>query len=268
MGLATGTGAPAQLSLDNISAQTNQLGSLGANVFGIEAKPDGSKLFVGVGDFIHEYTMSTPGNLATASLTDTFNTGEVPYGLWMSNDGLRLYIFTNRSGYKLEQRNLGTAWDLTTIGGIANSITLSGTTGFGAAPQHDSGPNGLTFGNTENTFWIVGSSTNRVYEWSTTPPGNSPDLRIAAGSDPHSVNWNDNGTELLVMQRNGSAIETYSCPAPYDITGMTLANTYTITGVPTSYTLKDFAIPSDNYDRLYLAQNRSGTSYITEHHLT
>ena len=79
---------------------------------------DGSELYVSgtTSDDIHQYTMSTPFDLSTASFTGTKDTsgesvGSV-YSMEINGDGTQIFIWDG-SGSNLQEYNLSTAYDIT-----------------------------------------------------------------------------------------------------------------------------------------------------------
>lgn len=91
----------------------------------IEFSPDGFLMFI-VGfsategrDVIAKYTLSTPWSPATASLTQTtINYIDVSRSFQFKPNGLRLFIQAG-DGSGVFQADLGSAWDLSTIGSFS-----------------------------------------------------------------------------------------------------------------------------------------------------
>jgi hypothetical protein len=82
----------------------------------------GVRLFViGVqADSVHQYSLSTAWDITSKtfvrSLSVTLDEG-VPTGLFFKSDGTRMYVVgSNNSPRTLKQYNLGTAWDISTVG--------------------------------------------------------------------------------------------------------------------------------------------------------
>lgn len=88
----------------------------------VKFKPDGSELYVKNGfkttdKNIHQYTLSTPWDISTASFTATFvlavtNTF-MAGGMEFKPDGKKLYVVSAELS-KINEYNLTTAWDLST----------------------------------------------------------------------------------------------------------------------------------------------------------
>jgi DNA-binding beta-propeller fold protein YncE len=78
--------------------------------------PDGLRLYVvGVtSDGVHEYSLSTPWSVATASLVRSFSVvtqTTAPLGVFFRSDGLRMYV---NSSVAIYEYNLSTAWNIST----------------------------------------------------------------------------------------------------------------------------------------------------------
>lgn len=101
-------------------------------------KPDGTKLYVATRanpQGVVEYVMSTPWNINTISLSNTFVSSAqetAPYALHIGDGGNVFYIYGQTTDTVYEYR-MGTAWDLSTITYSGNSYALTGDpyTGIG-----------------------------------------------------------------------------------------------------------------------------------------
>lgn len=105
---------------------------------------------------IFEYDLSTPYDISTGTYVtqsaDLTFTG-YPYGLYISRDGLNLF-YTDTT--VVRSYSMSTAWDLSTLSSVT-SFTVSG---------QDSSMQSLDFSNDGKTMWTVGSSNDRVYQYS------------------------------------------------------------------------------------------------------
>jgi len=85
---------------------------------GVFFKPDGLKMYMlGLtGDNIYQYTLTTPWDISTASITSTTSISAqegTPSGLFIRSDGKKLYI-TGSDLNDINEYDLTTAWDSTT----------------------------------------------------------------------------------------------------------------------------------------------------------
>ena len=127
-------------------------------------KPDGNKMFIvgagsGVGT-VYEYALSTSWDISTASYTQSFSVSTQdtsPESFFFAPDGNKMFVMGAANDI-VYQYSLSTAWDLS---------TASYTQGFGVSTQED-GPKGVFFKSDGTKMYVIGSSTDRVYQYSTT----------------------------------------------------------------------------------------------------
>ena len=96
--------------------------------------PDGTRILVGHDDALGLLTMSTAWDLSTATVTQTVSSGLIlglttdVGGVWMSQDGLKLYLVDTLLD-TVTMQNLTTAFDLTTRSATADVISTLTTGG-------------------------------------------------------------------------------------------------------------------------------------------
>jgi len=100
---------------------------------GVFFKPDGTRMYVtGPGsDKVHEYSLSTPWDVTTASFVDDFDASaqsSFKRGLYFKPDGTKMYVAE-------DEYSLSTAWDVSTASYVQN---------FDLSPQ-DSSLQGIAF---------------------------------------------------------------------------------------------------------------------------
>ena len=82
---------------------------------GVFFKPDGTKMFISAigfaaNSFIHEYSLSTPWDISTATETQSLDIPNTGQDLFFSPNGLRLYSIT--TGSDLVEYSLSKPWDI------------------------------------------------------------------------------------------------------------------------------------------------------------
>ena len=124
-------------------------------------KPDGTKLYILAATNVLEHNLSTPWDISTAVFLKLFSVtiqDSGPQGLFFRDDGFKMYVSgsTNDNVYEYD---LSTAWDVST----ANFLQL-----FSVAIQ-DSLPRGIFFKPDGAKMYVVGDTTDFVYEYDLCP---------------------------------------------------------------------------------------------------
>lgn len=138
----------------NYSAQNTGILSLCFN-------NDGSKMYLcGNEANVFQYSLSTPYSVNTASydniVFDLTPANFYAHDLCFNSNGTVLFI-TNTTDNKVYQLELGTAYDLSTA--VQSSVTLS--------VVNDSALKGIISGNNDTKLYVVGDSTDRIFEYDT-----------------------------------------------------------------------------------------------------
>ena len=193
---------------DSVSLSVTSQESLPRDLF---FSQDGTKLYVlGTGSqTVHQYTMSTPWDISTASYDSvSFTlTGEPqPQSMYIAPNGLLLFV-VGSSGDAVRQYTLDTAWDISSavyaeksfsvasqssnplgiwISAGGDKLYIAGGDVFQyslATPYDistasydsiylnpaDTNPEGIFFNSSGNRLYVVGSATDYVYQYSGTP---------------------------------------------------------------------------------------------------
>ena len=129
---------------------------------GIFFRGDGTKMYItaSVGVDVNEYTLSTAWDISTASYVQNFVISPQdtdPQGLFFKVDGTKMYV-VGAIGDEVNEYNLSTAWDISTA-------SYSGVT-FSVASQ-DSNPIGLSFKDDGTKMYVIGESSDTVYQYTT-----------------------------------------------------------------------------------------------------
>jgi len=129
---------------------------------GLVFKPDGTKMYVidGFQRDIRQYSLSTAWDVSTTSYDDVrlyvINQESDPQALVFDSTGTNIYICGNSSD-TVFQYQLSTAYDLSTAYYLG--------VGFSVRNQ-DTRPQGLTFSADNTKIYIVGDTTNTIYQYS------------------------------------------------------------------------------------------------------
>jgi predicted phage tail protein len=130
------------------------------NSSGIFFKPDGSTMYItgNTSDAVHAYNLSIAWDVTTAVFANTFSVAAqetAPQDLFFSPDGLKMFLMGS-TGDDINQYNLGTAWDIATA--VYAAV-------FSVAAQ-DITPTGVFFRQDLLRFFMVGSTSDTVYQYS------------------------------------------------------------------------------------------------------
>jgi sugar lactone lactonase YvrE len=131
---------------------------------GVFFKPDGTKMYIigSNGDDVNEYSLSSAWDISTASYAQNFSVAAQdvsPQSVSFKTDGTKMYL-NGGSGDDINEYSLSTAWDISTASYVQN---------FSIASQ-DISPFGLFFKPDGLSFWIVGASTDSVYQYNLVEP--------------------------------------------------------------------------------------------------
>jgi DNA-binding beta-propeller fold protein YncE len=140
-------------------------------------KPDGTKMYM-VGfssDTVHQYSLSTAWNIATASYDAvSFSVGSQdgsPTGISFKPDGTKMYMVGNVSD-TVHQYSLATAWDIATASYDSVSFSVGSQDGF---------PTGIFFKPDGTKMYMAGITSDTVHQYTT-----STDIVV---NWPNNITW-------------------------------------------------------------------------------
>jgi len=195
---------------------------------------DGTKLYVigNTGDAVYQYTCSTAWDINTAvfnyNSSGAYGRARVstqetnPTGLFFKPDGTKFYIVgtTNDTVF---QYSCATAWDVST----ASYDTKS----FSVAAQETT-PNGLFFKPDGTTFYIVGNSTDTVYQYSCATAWDISTASYATksfgvnaqDSNPVGLFFKPDGTKFYIVGITNDTVFQYACATAWDVSTASYEN--------------------------------------------
>ena len=143
---------------------TNTVGSItfGTVPMSFRWRPDGLKLYtVGrIGDSVKQYTVGTAFDITSISYdgvsVSTASYDTEPQAVTFSSDGTKMFVLGGTTA-KVYEYTLGIAWD------IGSSVYDNKT--FSIA--EDSAPRGFELSADDSKMYVVGDTTNKVYQYST-----------------------------------------------------------------------------------------------------
>ena len=145
-----------------VFSQKFSVGAQEITPYGIEFKPDGTKMYVvgATGDDINEYDLSTPWDVSTASYNQNFSVSAqetAPMAVRFKPDGTKMYV-TGSTGDDVNEYDLSTPWDVSTASFVQNK-------GTGESLQY-----GLTFTSDGAKMYTSGDALDRIKEWDLSTP--------------------------------------------------------------------------------------------------
>lgn len=203
---------------------------------GIAFNNDGTKMFIvgNVGDDVNEYALTTGFDISTASFTQSFSvaTEEInPQAIAFNSDGTKMFI-CGVGGDDVNEYNLSTGFDVSTASYSQNFSVSS----------EDTAPLGLTFNSDGTKMFIVGNTTDTVYQYNVGLLPNQMDkTQLEAVTDAnHFTLGNDLDLAIIFNQTtSGAAPSSDGVSINYD------ANT-----------LNEGAVLGTDYDFDYPASNK------------
>jgi len=151
-------------SYDNVSLQVQ------ASPTGMYFKSDGSAFFIQANGKIYRHTMSSAWDLSSASWDQT--TSNLSYGdrsMEFVPDGTSLFTTDTNAGKLIEQFNLSTAWDLTSIVN-SSSPTAVYTAGSGGFNVDNTEIGGLAFNSDGSQMIVAHPGSDYIHKYSFLTP--------------------------------------------------------------------------------------------------
>ena len=192
-------------------------------------KPDGIRMYL-VGrnnDTVEEYTLSVAWDISTASYSQGFSitTQEAnPSGLFFKPDGTKFYII-GVAGDDVNEYNLSTPWNVSTASYVQT---------FYVGVQ-ETNPNTIFFKPDGTKFYIVGSVTDRVYEynlstaWDVSTASYLQNFSVATQDTfPTGLFFKPDGTKMYVLGSTGDDVNEYNLSTPWDISTASYVQVFSV----------------------------------------
>lgn len=189
--------------------------------YGIFVSPDGTKVFATnrYSNYVREWTLATPHNLSTATVTYTLNT---PYfgrtdALTMSADGTKLVVGGDAGGDFTTSYTLSTPWVLSSATWDIPQFNSVASNGIGCIRFNSDGT---------RLIGLANSSTLRSFDLSTayTIPDSlntaNPTVSKPTGATAYNFCFSGDGLTLFTIG-NSSTVNSYTLTVPYDISTFT-----------------------------------------------
>jgi hypothetical protein len=216
--------------------------------WGLEFSTDGTKMFIGhdssgSGWGIRKHDLSTAWDISTAADSDTYmpTVGANFRVMKFKPDGTSVYYVSSTGDRSIIQVNLSTAWDLTTRGSNSSS-------NIGLGDQDDN-PRDLLFDPTGTILYVLVRDVV-IYTYTLSTPWDISTLTYSTialsgfydfSDYSYGIEFNNDGTKLLVLGASSGQIKTYTLSTAYDI------STATYDGSSTRFLLPSADYASTNW---------------------
>ena len=198
-------------SYDNVSVS---VGSQEPSGRAIEFNPSGTKMYVvgTINDHVFQYSLSTAFDLSTASYDnkkiEITSQETAPQSCRFNTTGTKLFVLGNNNDSVL-QYSLTTAFDVSTASYDNVSFSVS---------SQDILPRGFSFNQDGKRMYIVGSSTDKLYQYSLTTAfdlttASYDNLNISLSSQdnfPTCVFFNSTNSKMYILGSTSDKVYQYS----------------------------------------------------------
>ena len=177
---------------------------------------DGTRMYMygGATNYAYQYSLSTAWDLSTASYTGISKNLGAGQAIVLKSDGTVMYRLNNFR--EIEQYPLSTAWNISTAGSYNATINVG---------TEDSSPRGFFFSDDGAKLYMVGYSTDTVYEyllstpWNVGTDSNSASFSVSSQATlPFTIAFKPDGRYMYISDLSSERILTYITASGYSIT--------------------------------------------------
>ena len=216
---------PWNLSTITYSSKSLVVGDWDINCNGIAISDDGTRLFFTgyAGDAVWSCTLSTPFDLATATVdvkrAYVGTQDAAPEGFMFGDSGTKMYVLGN-TGRIVYQYTLSTAWDVSTATYSTKSFSVN---------TQDTNAQGIFFKSDGLTFYMVGATTDTVYQYTLSTAWDIATASYASKSkavgteeiNPSEVFFKPDGLKMYVIGQTGDDVNEYDLSTAWDVSTAT-----------------------------------------------
>ncbi len=258
------TGGTGPITAWSYQSKSFSVASQEATPTGIAFNSDSTKMYVcgEGGDSIYQYTLSTAGDVSSASYDSVSlsvaSQSDAPRSIVFNDDGTSLYICGTNAPARAFQYTLTTAYDLSTASYASKSFTVS---------SQELYPCGLIFNADGTAMYIVGSQNDTIYQYTlstgfdvTTASYASKSFSVSSlDTSPTGIEFNSDGTKIYVVGENSDKIHALSLSTAYDIsTASSDGESLDISGQ--GGTPRDVTF-ANNYSNIYTLDSGNDTAF-------
>jgi sugar lactone lactonase YvrE len=194
-------------------------------VSGLFFKSDGTKMYV-LGrrfDTIYEYNLSTAWDVSTGTYSQKKSVQSQefePNGMYIKSDGTKLYL-TGASGDDVNEYNMSTAWDISTLSYVQN---------FSVSTE-DTVPQSVFFKSDGTKMYVLGYIGKDVNEydlstaWDISTASYSQNFSVSGKeSSPSGFFFKSDGTKMYVSGSGSDKVHEYSLSTAWDVSTASFTN--------------------------------------------
>jgi len=244
--------------------QSKDISSDATGLRQINFKPDGTIMYVtnrekntvSLVDSVIQYSLSTPFDISTATLTSstTLTNIDKPHAIHFKPDGKVMYVIDNGS-LTVEQYNLTTAWDTSSLV-YDNNFTVS----------NENQLRSLAFKYDGTKMYVTGAETEVIQQFTLSVPWDvtsatkdsteSPSLS-AKEDNVRSIQFNSDGTIFYIGGNDSDSIHKYTLSTPWDVSTLEFSQSYSFSAQVSSSGNSIMAgfIFTANFTKLYITQD-------------
>ncbi|MEP5611898.1 MAG: T9SS type A sorting domain-containing protein [Cyclobacteriaceae bacterium] len=177
-----------------------------------------------------------------------------PTDVIFSQDGLKVFILGLED--EINQYTVATPFDIST------GISHDGTYNVGT---EEGNPFSIKFNHDGSKFYILGTATDRVYQYSLSVPYDITSTVTLDGNyfvglgNPNSFSFNNDGTRFYVGTTSGHQIHQYNLTNPYDVTSGVI--TTAGSSDPFPYSVYDFLL-TNNGAEVFILNTTDGINHF------
>lgn len=229
---------------------------------GMFVKSDGTKMYVIAGgasvDNVHQYTLSTAWDITTASYdTKVFYVGAqdgVPVDVFFKDNGTKMYVLGDNVN-RIFQYSLSIAWDVETA-----AVPSKGD-GFLYLGAQSTGMTGLFFKPDGTKVYAVGTTNDRVYQYSLDPGWDlstatydNKSFSVASqDGSAQGVFFKPDGTQMYVVGDTNDRVYQYTLSTAWDVSTASYGSVFVSLAAQTSGALDIYF--RDDGAKMYICDN-------------
>lgn len=213
---------------NNITVIENVSLPNGINPEAIIVSEDGTKAFaMNDQEIVYEYDLSVPFMISSASYNNVTTTltevGGTGRGMFISPDGTKLYGISTSD--VTHQYTMSTPWDLSSLTYDSKSFSTV---------SYDSSSAGVYLSNTGSKLYVIGDTTDTIYQFSLGTPFDVSSAvydnvslnvgSLLSESSPDGLGFNRDGTKFYVYGSGVDILREFELTTPYDISTGNLTN--------------------------------------------